>query len=122
MGFWENVQKDVQKGVKEGFAVIKLKAGQLSDEGKRQIKLFDLKNKVHKEMADLGGAVYSLAAKGGNPLEDNKASKIVDKIKKLETQISGLEKKPKKAIAAKKKAAPKKKKAVAKKKAAPKNK
>lgn len=115
MGFWENVQKDVEKGIKNGLAVIKLKASQFTDEGKRQIKLFDLKNKVHKEMADLGGSVYDLFSKGVKTLDDVKVTMIVEKIKKLEGQIAGLEKKPKRI-------ATKKKKAVARKKAAPKKK
>jgi topoisomerase IA-like protein len=120
MGFWERVKKDVPKSFKEGVDVIRLKAEQLTSEGKKQIQLFDLKNKVHKEMADLGGAVYSSGKP--NPKDDAKVKKILDKIKKLESQISKLEKakRPSKKKAAKKKAAKKKaaKKKTAKKKPA----
>ncbi len=75
------------------------------------MKLFDLKNKVHKEMADLGGAVYSVDASGKDPMASEKVKRILASVKKLETQISTLEKKTKR----KKKAAPKKKKAAKKK-------
>ncbi len=103
MGFWENVKKDVPKGFREGIEVIRLKAEQLTAEGKRQLKLFDLKNKVHKDMADLGGAVYNVHAAGKDPMASEKVKKILASIKKLEIQISSIEKKAKK----KKKAAPK---------------
>lgn len=113
MSFWERVKKDVPKSFRDGVEVIRLKAEQLTAEGKRQLKVFDLKNKVHKEMADLGGAVYS--SKQSNPMSDPKVKKIVARIKKLESQVNQLEK-PKKPAKKKKKAARKKK--AAKKKAA----
>ena len=120
MAFWENVKRDVQKGFKEGLAVIKVKAGQLTTEGKRQLSLFDLKNKVHKEMADLGGEVYGLSAKVENPLKEDKIKKRLDRIRKLEDQITSLEKKTAKKATTKKKVIKKKtaaKKTVARKKA-----
>lgn len=108
MSFWEKVKKDVPKSFREGVEVIKLKAGQLTTEGRRQLKLFDLKNRVHKEMADLGGAVYT--SKNANPMTDAKVKKILDKIKKLESDINKLEKpkKPAKKKTAKKKSAKRK--------------
>ncbi len=108
MSFWEKVKKDVPKSFREGVEVIKLKAGQLTTEGRRQLKLFDLKNRVHKEMADLGGAVYT--SKNTNPMADAKVKKILDKIKKLESDINKLEKpkKPAKKKTAKKKSAKRK--------------
>lgn len=122
MAFWENVKRDVKKGFKEGLAVIKIKAEQLTTEGKRQFSLFDLKNKVHKEMADLGGEVYGLSAKVENPLKEDKIKKRLDRIRKLEDQITSLEKKKAKKAATKKKVIRKKtaasKKAVTSKKAA----
>lgn len=94
MGFWEKVKKDIQKGFKEGITVVREKAGELTGEGKRKYKLLDLKSKVHKEMAELGGRVYS--SKGKNPILDSKVKTVIAKIKKLETQIEKLEVKPKK--------------------------
>nr|NIT04270.1 hypothetical protein [Candidatus Saccharibacteria bacterium] len=108
MSFWEKVKKDVPKSFREGVEVIRLRAGQLTTEGRRQLKLFDLKNRVHKEMADLGGAVYT--SKNSNPMADTKVKKILDKIKKLESDINKLEKpkKPAKKKTAKKKTTKKK--------------
>lgn len=113
MAFWENVKKDVQKGFKEGLEAIREKAEELTEEGKKKYKLFELKNRVQKEMAELGGSVYRIREKVQNL--DNTTMATIGKIEKLETQIEKLEGKPSKA-------APKRtvrKKAVARKKAAP---
>jgi outer membrane murein-binding lipoprotein Lpp len=110
MSFWEKVKKDVPKSFREGVEVIRLRASQLTAEGKKQLKLFDLKNRVHKEMADLGGAVYS--SKQSNPMDDPQVKKIAARIKKLEAQVNRLEapkKSTKKKTSARKKAASRKK-------------
>ena len=46
---WQSIKKDIQKGWKEGVAVVKegsivakKKAGELTDEGKRRYKIFEL--------------------------------------------------------------------------------
>ena len=102
MSLWEKVKKDMQKtiresqkGIREGLTAVKKKTGVLTEEGKRRYKLFDLKSKVQKEMAELGGRVYSL--EGKNPMPDAKVKAIMAKVKKLEAQIEKLEGKPKKA-------------------------
>jgi len=101
MEFWEKVKKDVKKGFRDGLAVIregavavKEKAGELTEEGKRQYKLFDLKTKVQKEITELGGKVYGLISMEKDPAADAKVKACVSKIKKLETQINKLETKP----------------------------
>ncbi|MBN1547881.1 MAG: hypothetical protein JW902_14620 [Syntrophaceae bacterium] len=101
MEFWEKIKKDVKKGFRDGLAVIregavavKEKAGELTEEGKRQYKLFDLKTKVQKEIAELGGKVYGLISLEKDPVADAKVKTCVTKIKKLETQITKLEAKP----------------------------
>lgn len=113
MAFWEDVKRDVQKGFKEGLEAIREKAEELTEEGKKKYKLFELKNRVQKEMAELGGSVYRIREKVQNL--DNTTMATIGKIEKLEAQIEKLEGKPRKA-------APKRtvrKKAVARKKAAP---
>lgn len=124
MNFWEKVKKDLQKGIKEGIdwgkiktelqkgikegmvvvkegaAVVKEKAEELTEEGKRRYKIFELKRKVHEWMTELGGKVYGLSSKTENPMRDTTVKLIVNRIKKLEAQITRLEGKPK--VAAKK--------------------
>ncbi|MEW6109497.1 MAG: hypothetical protein AB1632_10075 [Nitrospirota bacterium] len=98
MNFWEKIKKDVQKGVKEGIHIVKEgattvreKAEELTEEGKRRYKIFDLKTKVQREIAELGGKVYELSPKRKNPLLEGKVKAIIARIKKLESQILKLE-------------------------------
>jgi len=96
---WETIKRDLQKGLEKGMVAVKKgaivaqkKAGELSDEGKRQYKLFTLKTKVHQGFSDLGARVYALmGTRTKNPSLDAKARGIVSQLKKLEMQISALE-------------------------------
>ena len=98
MNFWDKIRRDVQRGIKEGLSVVKEgaavareKAEELTAEGKRRYKVFDLKMNVHREMSELGGKVYDLSARVKNPLSDKKVKGIIGKIKKFETQIMKLD-------------------------------
>lgn len=114
MEFWEKIRQDVRKGFQDGLAVIregavavKVKAEKLTEEGKRQYKLFELKTKVQKEITELGGKVYGLICAEKDPVTDSRVKASVSRIKKLETQIAKLEIKPKAKPGAKTKAKPK---------------
>jgi hypothetical protein len=98
MDFWEKIKWDVQKGFRDGLAVIregavavKEKAEALTGEGKRQYKLFEIKTKVQKEISELGGRVYGLLVGEKDVSADRRVKSSVTKIKKLETQITKLE-------------------------------
>jgi hypothetical protein len=102
MDFWEKIKSDIQKGIREGFVMVKegvtvarAKAEELTEEGKRRLKIFELKTKVQREISELGGRVYSLSEKLKNPMLDKKAKAVIARIKKLETQIAKLEGKKK---------------------------
>jgi peptidoglycan hydrolase CwlO-like protein len=83
--------------VKEGVIVVRAKAEELTEEGKRMLKVFELKTKVQKEISELGGKVYALSSKLKNPLLDKKVKPIIARIRKLEGQIARIEGKPRKA-------------------------
>jgi hypothetical protein len=98
MNFWDSVKKDVQKGFREGMAMVREgavyvreKAEELTEEGKKQYKLFDLKAKVQREITELGGSVYEASKQMKNPLLDSKVKTIMGRIQKLEDQIAGIE-------------------------------
>lgn len=102
MNFWGKVKGDLKKGIKEGVAMlkegtaaVKEKAEELTEEGKRQYRIFALKGKVHDWMAELGGKVYELSSRSKNPMSDTTVRLTVSRIKKLEAQIAKLEGKPK---------------------------
>lgn len=113
MNFWDSIKKDLQKGWKEGMAVVKegatyvqKKAGELTDEGKKQYQIFELKAKVQREITELGGKVYDASKKMKNPMLDSGVKAIAGRLQKLEDQIAGLEgtagKTAKKAVSTKK--------------------
>lgn len=102
MNLWEKVRKDLTKGLKEGVAIFKggtvtvrEKAEELTEEGKRQYKIFTLKRKVRDWMAELGGKVYELSSRAKSPRADAAVKSIIERIKKLEAQIEKLEGKTK---------------------------
>lgn len=127
---FDKIKKDVKKGIEEGIAVVKEgasvvseKMGELTAEGKRQYKIYDLKSKIHGQMTVLGGRVYEVLDGRKSPAADNGVKAVFVKIKTMEAQLQRLEGvKEKKAAPRKpaaKKAAPKKTVKPALKKAAP---
>ena len=98
MEFWDEVKKDMQKGINEGMSLVKTGATlasrkfyELTDEGKRWYKAFDLKSKVHAEVAELGARIYSLAKDEKIELEDARAKSIIKRIAALEIRIAKVE-------------------------------
>jgi hypothetical protein len=99
---WDGIKKDLQKGMEKGMAAMKKgaivaqkTAEDLTDEGKRQYKIFSLKTKVHEGVTDLGARVYALmGSRVKNPALDPQVKDIVANIKKLDAQIADLEGKP----------------------------
>jgi len=117
MEFWDRIQKDIGKNLKEGLKTIKEKAGELTDEGKRKYAAYDLKGQIHKTMADLGAEIYSLKNSNINPLKTPKVESLIGKIGKLGKKLAEIEPLKSAPKPAKKKTAKKaaKKKAVKKK-------
>ena len=105
MDYWEKIQRDIKKNIKEGLEIFKeggaavsQRIEELTEEGKKKYKIFTLNMKVQDEFAKLGGKVYDLSFKRKNPMKDRKVNAIISKIKKLETRITSLEKKQKKRV------------------------
>ena len=98
MNFWSKVRGDLEKGIDEGItfvkestAVVLKKAEELTEEGKKRYIVYELKSKVQKEIAELGGQVYDLSSKMRNPMLDSKVKEITGRIKRLEAQILEIE-------------------------------
>jgi hypothetical protein len=113
MDFWTRVKGDLQKGVKEGMeavregaAVLGKKTEELTEEGRKRLKTYELMKTVQREIAELGGRVYDLKAKTKNPYVDAKVKGTMARIRKLEDRIAKLEGKAKEAV---KKRVPRKK-------------
>jgi len=102
MDFWNKIKTDIRKSIKEGVGLVKEgasvvmeKAEELTEEGKKRLKLFELKTKVEREISELGGRVYDIRSTVKNPMADGKVKAIIARIKKLEAQIMKLEGAPK---------------------------
>lgn len=104
MGFintidWDRIKTDLQKGldkgavaVRKGAIVAQKKAGELTEEGKRQYRIMVLKSKVHTAVSDLGARVYALmSSRGKNLSTDARVKDMVVQIKKMDAQIAALE-------------------------------
>jgi hypothetical protein len=105
MDFWTKVKGDLQKGVKEGMeafregaTVVRKKTEEITAEGKRRLKIYDLKKTVRHEITELGGRVYDLKAKTKNPYLDTRVKSTIGRIKRLEGRIANLEGKVKEAV------------------------
>jgi len=97
-GLFDKIKKDVKRGIEEGIAAVKEgasvvseKMGELTAEGKRQYRMFDLKSKIQNEMTVLGGRAYDVLDSKKSPAADSKVKALFVKIKKLEQQLSKLE-------------------------------
>jgi len=107
MEFWDRIQKDIGKNLKDGLQTIRDKAGELSDEGKRKYRVYDLQSQIHKLMAELGAAVYALRGSSKNSVKAPKVTALISRIVKLEEKLAEIEtgkpaKKPVKKAARKK--------------------
>jgi|Deesub1362B_J571_1020462.scaffolds.fasta_scaffold00171_19 prefoldin subunit 5 len=103
MTLWRITRKDVEKTLKDSLAYLKKRAETLSEEGKKRYRLYELKSRAHKVLAELGGMVYELSKSRRNPLLDAKVKGLIQRLKKLDADIAKLE-----GRVAKKKAAPRK--------------
>ena len=85
-GLFDKIKKDVKEGIEEGIAAVKEgatvvseKVGELTAEGKRQYKMYDLKAKIQKQMTVLGGRAYDVLDCKKNPAADSKVKSVLCK-------------------------------------------
>lgn len=112
---WNKVKADLEKGLKQGLVaikkgalVVKKKAGELSEEGRKQYRIIELKAKAHKSISELGARVYAVMnSRTKNPAQDARVKDIIAQIKKYQSQIASLEKRARRAVATKTKKTPK---------------
>jgi len=100
MSFWERIKEDLKEGMKEGaetlkagFEVVKGKTGELTEQGIKKYKVYNLKNEVKDNMADLGARFYAMAKEDPKSVTDPQAVGIIEKISGLQEEIEALEKK-----------------------------
>jgi len=100
IGMAKDLKGEIEPVIK-GFKAAQKKAAELTEEGKKGLRIFEIKTKIQREFSELGARVYDLGAKVKNPHLDKKVKTITSRIKKFEAQIKALEGK-KKAVSKKK--------------------
>ena len=97
---WDAIKKDLQEGLEKSMAVVKQgafevqkKAGELTEEGKRQYNILRIKARIHEAITDLGAKTYVLlsGARAKNPALDAGVKEIMARIQDLEAQVGILE-------------------------------
>ncbi|MCE5209932.1 MAG: hypothetical protein LLG40_00035 [Deltaproteobacteria bacterium] len=95
---FDKIKVNLKKGMEEGLAVLKeganvvsVKMNELSDEGQRQYKMFNLTLKIQDQIKELGGMTYAALDGMKSVDEDKKIKAAYNKIKKLEWQLNKLE-------------------------------
>ena len=85
-----NLKKGMEEGIavlKEGANVVSVKMNELSAEGKRQYKIFNLNLKIQDQINELGGMTYAILESGKSLDENKKIKAAFAKIKKLKWQL-----------------------------------
>jgi hypothetical protein len=97
-GIFDKIRKDLKKGIEGGIAVLKeganvvsVKMNELSEEGKRQYKIFNLTLKIQDHVNELGSMTYVVLHSRKSLDEDKKIKAAFAKIKKLEWQLSKID-------------------------------
>ena len=97
---WGVIKKDLQKGYEKGMAAMKQgaivarkKAGELTEEGKRQYLVITAKSKIHQAISDLGARTYAVLSGAGkkNPSQDARVRDLMGRIGKLEKELAQLQ-------------------------------
>lgn len=95
---WNKIKEKLSKGVKEGFDAIKAgaevtakKAGEVSVEAKKKIKIHNLKKEIQQAAGNLGDMLYKLEKEKPGVIKNVMALEIVEKIDKLEAELKEVE-------------------------------
>ena len=106
---FDQIRNNLKKGMEEGIAVLKeganvvsVKMNELSAEGKRQYKIFNLNLKIQDQINELGGMTYTVLESGKSLDENKKIKAAFAKIKKLEWQLNKIGGKKIKTVSAQK--------------------
>lgn len=87
MGFWDNVNKELKNAVEEGWSAVKENA----KIGKLRLRVHSLHKEADRDFAKIGGIVYEAAKRMENPVNDPEVLKLIDRIKKIESEVDALE-------------------------------
>jgi hypothetical protein len=95
---WNKMKSDISRGLKEGLdkvmegaETVAKKTGEVSAEGQKKVRIFNLKRKIQGYMEDLGVAIYNAEVKTPGSVTDETAKEVIEKIKAANDQLKDLE-------------------------------
>jgi len=88
---WKKMKDDIARGIKEGAGTVAKKTGELSVEGQKKIKAFNLKRRIQGYMEDLGVALYNAEMKDPGTIADDGAKEVLKRIESANTELKELE-------------------------------
>ena len=116
MDILSGLKKDIEEGIKQGVdavrstaTLVKETAAELTEKGKTQYHIYEMKSKLQKQLAALGGKLHQLAKEKKVKVSNQDLKKLLSSIDKTNAAISKLESKQPPAAAATEKLVPKKK-------------
>ena len=77
---WKKMKDDIARGIKDGAETVAKKTGELSAEGQKKLKAFNLKRRIQGYMEDLGVALYNVETQTPGTISDDAAKEILKKI------------------------------------------
>ena len=88
---WKKMKDDISTGIKDGAETVVKKTGEMSAEGQRKIKAFNLKRRIQGYMEDLGVALYNAEKMTPGNITDDAAKEILQKIETANSDLKKLE-------------------------------
>lgn len=88
---WNKMKSDISRGLKEGAETVAKKTGEVSAEGQKKVKIFNLKRKIQDYMEDLGVAIYNAELKTPGYVTDETAKEAIEKIREANNRLKDLE-------------------------------
>ena len=95
---WKNIKEDIAKGLREGLESVKdgagtiaKKAEELSSEGQKKVRVFNLKRRIQDDMEELGVLLYNTDKAEPGTIVSQAAREIVEKIDRKFAELKDLE-------------------------------
>lgn len=98
MDILTGIKKDIKQGIKQGIGAVKStatlvkdKAEELTEKGKSQYLLYELKNKEQKQFTGLGAKLHQMVATEKINISNQELKKLLTAINRTQAEITKLE-------------------------------
>ena len=95
---WKSIKKDLSNGLRDGLEVVMTgaevaakKASELTAEGKKKFKIYNIKKDIHELMAELGARVYKIKEDSTDVHSDTVVKSIIKKVDAAQKRLTAAE-------------------------------